>query len=262
MDCDLGDGPRGRGTRREGTIARFIETVLNVLSLLLVGVGIAVTATFFVSSPPHGAEAEVPPAEKVSTASSKQPKLPVAADKVEKAIEKEHQREERLQKEQAKHREEAGKRVVKKPPAPRGPENKMLRMTIPKMAQIHNDTVPYAASDDDKAFHDHAAVHLRGTGNPWDRQANVYIAGHRLGFPGTNSWLAFWDLNVLEKGDKIYLTDAAGKRYVYKVFKIFIVQPNQVFVTRPIPGKNIVTLQTCTLPDYSKRLIIRAEKVT
>jgi sortase A len=246
------------GPRREGTIARFIETVLNVLSLLLVGVGIAVTATFFVGSPPHGAEAEVASADKVSTA-SEQPKLPVAAGKVDKAIERENQREERLQKEREK--EDAGKRVVKKP-APRGPENKMLRMTIPKMAQIRNDKVPYAVSDDDEAFHDHAAVHLRGTGSPWDRQANVYIAGHRLGFPGTDSWLAFWDLNVLEKGDMIYVTDSTGKRYVYKVFKVFIVQPTEVSVTRPIAGKNILTLQTCTLPDYSKRLIVRAEKVT
>jgi len=143
----------------------------------------------------------------------------------------------------------------------RGPKRKMLRITIPKMAQIHNDTVPYTESDNERAFHDHAAVHLRGTGDPWDRQANVYIAGHRLGFPGTDSWLSFWDLNVLEEGDRIFITDAAGKRYLYKVFKVFIVGPNEVSVTRALKGRNIVSLQTCTLPDYSKRLIVQAEKV-
>lgn len=243
------------GPCREGTIARFIETVLNVLSLLLVGVGIAVTATFFVGVPRHGAEAEVAPADKVSTA-TRQPDLPVAAGKVDKAIQREHRK---ARQEQAKPK--PGVRVIRKPAVPRGPENKMLRMTIPEMDQIRDDTIPYAKSDDEQAFHDHAAVHLRGTGNPWNRQANVYIAGHRLGFPGTNSWLAFWDLNVLEKGDEIYVTDAAGKRYVYKVFKIFIVEPTRVSVTRPIEGKNILTLQTCTLPDYSERLIVRAEKV-
>ena len=242
------------GPRREGTIARFIETVLNVLSLLLVGVGIAVTATFFVYSPPHDAAAEVAPADKVSTA-SRQPELPVAAGKIDKAIHRQNQREEQQKK-------DAGKRVFRKPVVPRGPENKTLRMTIPKMAQIRNDTVPYAVSDDDNAFHDHAAVHIRGTGSPWNRQANVYIAGHRLGFPGTDSWLAFWDLNALAKGDRIYLTDSTGKRYVYEVFKIFIVEPTRVSVTRPVAGKNILTRQTCTLPDYSDRLIVRAEKVT
>ena len=230
-----------------------------MLSLLLVGVGIAVTATFFVGSPPHGAEAEVASTDKVSTA-TKQPELPVAAGKIDKAIERENQKEEQQQKIQKK--QGAGERAVKKVVVRRGPENKMLRMTIPKMAQIHNDKIPYALSDDEKAFHDHAAVHLRGTGSPWDRQANVYVAGHRLGFPGTDSWLAFWDLSVLEKGDKIYVTDSTGKRYVYKVFKIFIVEPTKVSVTRPLEGRNILSLQTCTLPDYSDRLIVQAEKVT
>ena len=134
-------------------------------------------------------------------------------------------------------------------------------MTVPKMAQIRNDTVPYSVSDDKKAFHEHAAVHLRGTGNPWDRQANVYIAGHRLGFPGTDSWLSFWDLNVLGKGDRIYIKDAAGDRYVYRVFKKFIVGPERGVGDEAAQGRNIVSLQTCTLPDYSERLIVQAEKV-
>ena len=219
-----------------------------MLSLLLVGVGIVVAATFFAGSPPDDAEAEVAPVDKVSAA-KEQPDVPVAADKIDKAIQRQKSREE-------------ARRVAKKEAVPRGPENKTLRMTIPKMAQIHNDTVPYSISDDSKAFHDHAAVHLRGTGNPWDAEANVYIAGHRLGFPGTNSWLTFWDLNVLRKGDKIYLRDAAGDHYVYRVFKKFIVGPNEVSVTRPLKGRNIVSLQTCTLPDYSQRLIVQAEKVS
>ena len=198
--------------------------------------GVVVTASFFFGSPQHNAEAEVAVAEKGSTA-TEQPRLPVAAGKIDRAIERQ-------------------KRV-----ASRGPESRMLRMTIPKMAQIRNDTVPYSVSDDKKAFRKHAAVHLRGTGNPWDRQANVYIAGHRLGFPGTDSWLSFWDLNVLEKGDRVLITDSAGKRYVYKVFKTFVVDPEDVSVTRPLQGRNIVSLQTCTLPDYSRRLIVQAEKV-
>jgi sortase A len=32
-------------------------------------------------------------------------------------------------------------------------------------------------------------------------------------------------------------------------------------VTRPLEGRNVLTLQTCTLPDYSRRLIVQAEKV-
>jgi sortase A len=244
---------RPAGPRREGTIERFTDTVLNLLSLLLVGVGIVVTASFFAGFPPHDAEAEVPPAEKVSSA-TRQPEVPVAARKIDKAIARQHGEE--------GQQEGARKRVVERKVVPRGPENKTLRMTIPDLAQIRNDTVPYQESDDKDAFHDHAAVHLRGTGQPWDKHANVYIAGHRLGFPGTDSWLAFWDLNALRNGDMIYLRDADGKRYAYEVFKKFIVGPNAVRVTRPLPGRNIVSLQTCTLPDYSERLIVQAQKVS
>ena len=224
-----------------------------MLSLLVVGVGIVVTLSFFVGSPRHDAEAEVATAEKLDKA-AEQPRVPVDAGKIDRAIERQKQRVE-------PQRRNAGAPVIEKKVVSRGPDNKMLRMTIPKMAQIRNDTVPYSVSSDDKAFHDHAAVHLRGTGNPWDEQANVYIAGHRLGFPGTNSWLSFWDLNVLEKGDRIFITDSEGKRYVYEVFKVFVVGPNAVSVTRPLEGRNIVSLQTCTLPDYSKRLIVQAERV-
>jgi sortase A len=221
-----------------------------VLSLLVVGVGVVVTASFFVGSPQHDAEAEVADVEKVGRA-NQQPRSPVAAGKSDKAIERQKNT----------RRTDSGGAVDLQKVASRGPENRMLRMTIPKMVQIRNDTVPYSVSDDKRAFRKHAAVHLRGTGNPWDRQANVYIAGHRLGFPGTDSWLSFWDLNLLEKGDRVIIRDSAGKRYVYRVFKSFVVDPDDVSVTRPLQGRNIVSLQTCTLPDYSRRLIVQAEKV-
>ncbi len=142
------------------------------------------------------------------------------------------------------------------------PRDKTLRITVPAMRRIRNSAIPYTASSNEKAFRTHAGVHLRGTGFPWQRQANVYIAGHRLGYVGTPSWLAFWDLNEVDVGDKIFVTDAMGRHYVYRVFKDFIVDPTDVFVTRSVRGKNILTLQTCTLPDYSRRLIIQAVRAT
>jgi sortase A len=141
------------------------------------------------------------------------------------------------------------------------PEDKTLRLTVPEMRRVQDSRIPYAGGFDEDAFRNNAGVHLRGTGFPWHRTANVYIAGHRLGYVGTPSWLAFWDLNEVGVGDKVYVTDAMGRRYVYKVFKEFVVDPTDVFVTRPVKGRNILTLQTCTLPDYSRRLIIQAEKV-
>jgi sortase A len=140
-----------------------------------------------------------------------------------------------------------------------GPKDKTLKLTVPKMAQIEQDTVPTVPGTHVQALGDHAAIHLAGTGFPWDEEANVYMAGHRLGYPRTDSFLAFFDLNELEHGDEVYVTDANGTRYTYEVFREFTVSPTDLSVTRPLPGKNVLTLQTCTLPDYSQRLIIQAE---
>ncbi len=217
---------------------------MNIGSLLLVGVGIVLTATFFVESPLPGA-----PSASAAAVDRTQPTSPVVG----------------AERRPVPRAQRAVAPAVARPaqgPVARGPKDKTLRMTVPGMARIRNDEVPVAAGDDEDAFHDHGGVHLRGTGSPWQRVANVYIAGHRLGYPNTQSWLTFWDLNKLQRGDKILLTDSIDRRYVYRVYRTFVVDPTEVSVTRPVPGKNVVTLQTCTLPDYSRRLIVRAEKVS
>ena len=140
-----------------------------------------------------------------------------------------------------------------------GPKDKTLKLTVPAMARIENDAIPYTTGTDEEALKSHAAIHLEGTGFPWDSEANVYIAGHRLGYPNTESWLTFWDLNEVGAGDEVILTDANDTKYTYKVFKTFVVSPSDLSVIRPVPGKNILTLQTCTLPDYKERLIVQAE---
>src|SRR5215203_316501 len=140
-----------------------------------------------------------------------------------------------------------------------GPEDRTLELTVPAMSRIENDDIPYTTGTDEEALKTHAAIHLEGTGFPWDNEANVYIAGHRLGYPNTESWLTFWDLSKVEAGDDIYVTDADGTKYTYNVFKTFVVSPSDTHVTDTQPGKNIITLQTCTLPDYKQRLIVQAE---
>jgi sortase A len=138
------------------------------------------------------------------------------------------------------------------------PKDKTLKLTIPEMKQIEDDTIPTGKGTNEALFHDHAAVHLRDTGFPWQKTANVYIAGHRIGFPGTDSNLAFYDLEDLKKGDKVYLEDAEGREYTYQIFGKLVVAPGNLSVLRPIKGKNVVSLQTCTLPDYTNRVIYRA----
>jgi sortase A len=222
------------------------------MSLLLVAVGLVLAATFIVGAPLSGlaSTGEIPD---VGTGKSGSPMLPERKASEKPASGKK-------QEDEATAGEKKGERK-KKPEAVRVPEDKTLRLTVPEMARIKNDTVPYASGTDEDALRYNAGVHLRGTGFPWHRQANVYIAGHRLGYPGTNSWLAFWDLNRVDVGDRIFVTDAIGRRYVYRVFKDFVVDPKDVSVIRPLKGRNILTLQTCTLPDYSRRLIVQAEMV-
>jgi sortase A len=151
---------------------------------------------------------------------------------------------------------EQGPRQVRNALEP--PKDKTLKLTVPEMKQIEDDTIPTGTGTNEALFRDHAAVHLRDTGFPWQRTANVYIAGHRIGFPGTDSNLAFYDLEDLEKGDKVYLEDAEGREYTYQVFGKLVVEPTNLSVLKPIKGKNIVSLQTCTLPDYTNRVILRA----
>jgi sortase A len=201
----------------------------------MVGIGLALTATFFLGSP----FPEQEDAAKAAAIDPREPAVPAITPSPKEA--------------DALKRE---KRAVVEVP-----RDKTLWVSVPKMSRVHNSTIPYAGGADENAFRKHAGVHLLGTGFPWHRQANVYIAGHRLGYVGTPSWLAFWDLNKVDVGDRIFVTDAMGREYVYKVFKDFVVDPMDVFVTRPVKGKNILTLQTCTLPDYSRRLIIQAEQV-
>ena len=144
-------------------------------------------------------------------------------------------------------------------PRTKMPESKRLELTVPALDRV--DGVPvYDAPESgyEKALHD-GVVHVRGTGFPWQDVANVYIAGHRVGYPGTKSNLVFWDLNELKKGDKIYLTDADGTRYTYEVFRKRVISPDTISILRPVKGKNVVSLQTCTLPDYSHRLIVQGE---
>ncbi|CAN5543988.1 hypothetical protein BH24ACT20_BH24ACT20_11820 [soil metagenome] len=142
-----------------------------------------------------------------------------------------------------------------------GPADKTLKVTIPAMSRVEDANVPDTTGDDEAALKENAAIHLKGTGFPWQQESNVYLAGHRLGYPGTDSFLAFYDLNKLENGDKVFVSDAEGTRYTYRVFKEFIVDPKELYVTEPIPGKNVLTLQTCTLPDYTQRIIVQAELV-
>jgi sortase A len=148
--------------------------------------------------------------------------------------------------------EEAGSPPVKK--------DTTMELTIPSMRRVQNVPVYTGTAGDESALHD-GTLHLKGTSYPWQQDANVYIAGHRLGYPHTKSWLVFWDLNELRRGGRVVLTDSDGTKYVYRVYDRFILGPNDTSAMEPVVGMNVISLQTCTLPNYTERLIVRAELV-
>lgn len=140
------------------------------------------------------------------------------------------------------------------------PESKVLRLTVPDMKRVEDLPVYDAAPNGYERALRRGSVHVRGTGWPWQEGAvNVYIAGHRLGYPGTKSWLVFRDLDELGRGDEVILIDANGTRYTYEVFRKFTFGPNETRVLKPVEGSDVVTLQSCTLPNYARRLAVQAE---
>jgi sortase A len=146
--------------------------------------------------------------------------------------------------------------VVGTPPV----KDTTMELTIPSMKRVKDVPVYTGAADNRSALHD-GTLHLQGTSFPWQRGSNVYIAGHRLGYPHTKSWLVFWDLNELRRGRRVVLTDSTGMRYIYSVYDRFILGPRDMSATKPVRGMNVISLQTCTLPNYADRLIVRAELI-
>jgi sortase A len=107
-------------------------------------------------------------------------------------------------------------------------------------------------------------AHNPQTSLPWSQSAqrNVYLAGHRMGYRGTWSRMLFYNLDKLEKGDKVLLKDRSGNSYRYRVSEVFIAHPTDVWVMGQVRGRDMVTLQTCTpIPTFQKRLIVRADRV-
>ena len=145
------------------------------------------------------------------------------------------------------------------------PAGAMMSLSVPAMG-ISDIPVVEGTSE---ASLSQGAGHLPGTGYPWVSGSNTYIAGHRIGYPGTPSDHVFWNLPNLGLGDEILLTDSNGTTYTYAVSEIFEVSPTDLSVTTPTGG-DVVSLQTCIEdygdywtpgPNWFVRYVVRAERV-
>ena len=107
-------------------------------------------------------------------------------------------------------------------------------------------------------------AHHPETSLPWSASAqrNVFLAGHRMGYRGTWSRMIFYNLDQIRNGDRVVITDHAGRSYEYQVSETFLADPTEVWVMGQVEGRDMVTLQTCTpYPTFEKRLIVRADRV-
>lgn len=102
---------------------------------------------------------------------------------------------------------------------------------------------------------DRGVAHWVGTARPGD-DGNVVLAGHR-----TTHTRPFYDLDKLDYGDLIYMTDHRGLEVMYRVTDTFIVRPTAIWITYN-QGRPMLTMFACH-PKGSNRLriVVQAEMV-
>ena len=162
---------------------------------------------------------------------------------------------------------EGGATEEKEEPVPAAPDDPTLFLTVPKLG-LYNHTV---RNDDSEQALDLGAIKMPGTDFPWQEgDKNTYIACHRLGWPGTESHNQCLNLPLIREGDEIFLKDANGMVYEYRVSETLTVGPSDSWVMEPLTGKDVVSLQTCieapgdffTLgPNWLARFVVRAERI-
>jgi sortase A len=271
---------RGRRVHGERSLFRKRRRLgFSAFSILAVLVLVGLGAALLFGDPPSGASdgrAQRIDTPAVADAPEPAPDLEAKREAERERAEKEEAEREAAQKKAAEERaaaeREAAEKAEEEAAAP-PPDDPTLYLTVPRMG-IYGHTV---RNDDSQWALDVGAIKLPSTAFPWQENGNTYIAGHRIGWPGTETYYQFYNLPTMQPGDPVYLTDANGTVYEYRVSEIFAVTPYDTWVTAPIPGRDIVTLQTCTeTPDdwwtigprlmesgpESGRLIVRADRVS
>lgn len=124
----------------------------------------------------------------------------------------------------------------------------MGSVRIPKISV--NIPIYHGTSDDALT---HGAGHLYGTSLPvGGKSTNAVLSGHR----GLSSALLFTRLNELKRGDIFYI-QTLGRTMGYRVIGIHVIDPQDTRFYRVVPGRDMVTLMTCTpYAINTQRLVI------
>lgn len=100
--------------------------------------------------------------------------------------------------------------------------------------------------------------HLRGSALPvGGKNTHAVLSAHR-GLPTSR---LFTDLDKVRKGDHFYIT-VLNRTLAYEVDRISVVKPDQTKELSVQPGKDLVTLVTCTPYGVNtQRLLVRSHRV-
>ena len=100
--------------------------------------------------------------------------------------------------------------------------------------------------------------HLYGSSLPAGGEGTHAVLSSHRGLP---SKTLFTDLDQLEEGDLFFL-DILGEEMAYQVAEILTVTPEETEALEIVPGKDYVTLVTCTPYGInSHRLLVRGERI-
>ena len=100
--------------------------------------------------------------------------------------------------------------------------------------------------------------HLYGSSLPTGGEGTHAVLSSHRGLP---SKTLFTDLDQLEEGDLFFL-DILGEEMAYQVAEILTVTPEETEALEIVPGKDYVTLVTCTPYGInSHRLLVRGERI-
>ncbi|WP_311524501.1 class C sortase [uncultured Varibaculum sp.] len=133
------------------------------------------------------------------------------------------------------------------------PGDVMARLVVPS-AKID---LPVRHGTEDDAIA-RGAGHLFGTGLPvGGKGVNAVLTAHS----GMRTASLFDGLHDVKVGDIAYV-QVAGKKLAYKVRAIHVIKPTQLELFHPVPGKDILTLFTCTpYGTNTHRLVVTAERI-
>jgi sortase A len=103
---------------------------------------------------------------------------------------------------------------------------------------------------------DKGVAHWAGTSTVGG-SGNVVLAGHR-----TTKTRPFHNIDKLDNGDLIFMTNGSGLDVMYRVSDTYIVDPNDLWITYDDP-KPTLTMFACHPKGSARfRIVVKAEMVS